>query len=55
MTVLGYCGGSHCRPGYADTLRRAGAIAAFADMRELPGLIAKRGQTGGALESAALS
>ena len=56
MTVLGYCGGSHCRPGYADTLRRAGATATFADMRELPGLIAKLEQTGGALpESAALS
>jgi HAD superfamily hydrolase (TIGR01509 family) len=39
MTVLGFCGGSHCRPGYADTLRAAGAAATFDDMRELPGLI----------------
>jgi HAD superfamily hydrolase (TIGR01509 family) len=40
MTVLGFHGGSHCRPGYADTLRGAGAVVTFDDMRELPGLIA---------------
>jgi HAD superfamily hydrolase (TIGR01509 family) len=40
MTVLGFHGGSHCRPGYADTLRAAGAAATFGDMRELPRLIA---------------
>jgi HAD superfamily hydrolase (TIGR01509 family) len=39
MTVLGFHGGSHCRPGYRDTLRAAGAIATFDDMRQLPGLI----------------
>jgi beta-phosphoglucomutase-like phosphatase (HAD superfamily) len=39
MTALGFHGGSHCRPGYADTLRAAGAIVTFDDMRELPGLI----------------
>jgi HAD superfamily hydrolase (TIGR01509 family) len=39
MTVLGFHGGSHCRPGYADTLRAAGAAATFDDMRELPGVI----------------
>jgi HAD superfamily hydrolase (TIGR01509 family) len=39
MTVLGFHGGSHCRPGYADTLRAAGAAATFDDMRQLPGLI----------------
>jgi beta-phosphoglucomutase-like phosphatase (HAD superfamily) len=39
MTVLGFYGGSHCRPGYADTLRAAGAAATFDDMRQLPGLI----------------
>jgi HAD superfamily hydrolase (TIGR01509 family) len=39
MTVLGFHGGSHCRPGYGDTLRAAGAIATFDDMRQLPGLI----------------
>jgi len=39
MTVLGYHGGSHCRPGHAETLRAAGAAVTFGDMRELPGLI----------------
>ena len=41
MTVLGFHGGSHCRPGYAETLRAAGAAATFDDMRELAGLIAR--------------
>ena len=40
MTVLGFHGGSHCRPGYADTLRAAGAAVTFDDMRQLPGMIA---------------
>ena len=39
MTVLGYYGGSHCRPGHADTLRDAGAAAIFDDMRQLPEMI----------------
>ena len=39
MTVLGFHGGSHCRPGYGDTLRAAGAAMTFDDMRRLPGLI----------------
>jgi HAD superfamily hydrolase (TIGR01509 family) len=39
MTVLGFHGGSHCRPGYGETLRAAGAILTFDDMRQLPGLI----------------
>jgi HAD superfamily hydrolase (TIGR01509 family) len=39
MTVLGFHGGSHCRPGYADMLRAAGAAMTFDDMRQLPGLI----------------
>jgi HAD superfamily hydrolase (TIGR01509 family) len=43
MTVLGFHGGSHCRPGYADTLRAAGAAVTFDDMRELPGLIGRIG------------
>ena len=41
MTVLGFHGGSHCRTGYADTLRAAGARMTFDDMRQLPGLIAQ--------------
>jgi len=47
MTVLGYCGGSHCRAGYAETLRLAGATATFDDMRQLPGLIAQSGRKAG--------
>jgi HAD superfamily hydrolase (TIGR01509 family) len=41
MTVLGFHGGSHCRPGHGDTLRAAGAVTSFDDMRQLPGLIAR--------------
>jgi HAD superfamily hydrolase (TIGR01509 family) len=41
MTVLGFHGGSHCRPGYADTLQAAGAFRTFDDMRRLPGLIGR--------------
>lgn len=39
MTVLGFHGGSHCRPGYADRLHAAGAAIVFNDMRQLPALI----------------
>ena len=41
MTVLGFHGGSHCRPGHRDTLRAAGATVTFDDMRQLPGLIGR--------------
>jgi HAD superfamily hydrolase (TIGR01509 family) len=44
MTALGFHGGSHCRPGYGNTLRAAGAIRAFADMRQLPDLIGRIAQ-----------
>ncbi len=44
MTVLGFHGGSHCRAGHAETLRKAGAMATFDDMRQLPDLIAQIGQ-----------
>ena len=43
MTVLGFHGGSHCRPGYGDRLRAAGAAATFDDMRQLPELIERIG------------
>jgi HAD superfamily hydrolase (TIGR01509 family) len=43
MTVLGFHGGSHCRPGHEDRLRAAGAALSFGDMRQLPGLIAQIG------------
>jgi HAD superfamily hydrolase (TIGR01509 family) len=39
MTVLAFYGASHCRPGYDKTLRAAGAVMTFDDMRQLPGLI----------------
>jgi HAD superfamily hydrolase (TIGR01509 family) len=39
MRVLGFHGGSHCRPGHAEKLRAAGAAILFDDMRQLPGLI----------------
>lgn len=39
MTVLGFHGGSHCGPGHADTLLRAGAGLTFDDMRQLPELV----------------
>jgi len=41
MTVLGFHGGSHCTAEHEDALRKAGTAATFADMRELPGLIAR--------------
>ncbi len=43
MPVLGFHGGSHCREGYGDKLRAAGATATFDDMRQLPELIARLG------------
>jgi len=39
MAVLGFYGGSHCRPGYAEPLREAGALLTFDDMRRLPELV----------------
>jgi HAD superfamily hydrolase (TIGR01509 family) len=39
MTVLGFHGGSHCRPGTAATLRGAGAAATFEEMWRLPAMI----------------
>ena len=44
MTVLGFHGGSHCRPGHAETLRAAGAAVTFDDMQTLPDLIARVGR-----------
>ncbi|MDO8980594.1 MAG: HAD family hydrolase [Afipia sp.] len=41
MTVIGFTGGSHCRPGDADRLRAAGAAIVIDDMRALPALIAQ--------------
>ena len=41
MTVLGFCGGSHCAPDHVAALSVAGASAIFADMRQLPQMIAE--------------
>jgi HAD superfamily hydrolase (TIGR01509 family) len=41
MIVLGFHGGSHCTTGHAGMLRKAGAVATFDDMRQLPGLIVR--------------
>lgn len=43
MTVFGFCGGSHCGDGHAETLRQAGADLTFADMHQLPDLVRRRG------------
>jgi HAD superfamily hydrolase (TIGR01509 family) len=47
MTVLGFHGGSHCPSDHAEMLRTAGAVTAFDDMRQLPGLIAEISQKPG--------
>ncbi|MGL5168820.1 MAG: HAD family hydrolase [Afipia sp.] len=41
MTVIGFTGGSHCRPDDADRLRTTGAAIVIDDMRALPDLIAQ--------------
>lgn len=41
MTVIGFTGGSHCRPGDGERLRGAGAFTVIDDMRALPDLIAR--------------
>jgi HAD superfamily hydrolase (TIGR01509 family) len=46
MSVLGFHGGSHCRPGHGDKLREAGAATIFDDMRHLPALIAAEAAAG---------
>ena len=39
MRVVGFTGGSHCRPGHAERLRAAGAAVACLDLRDLPALL----------------
>ena len=39
MRVIGFTGGGHCRPGHAERLRAAGALAVCDHMQRLPGLI----------------
>jgi HAD superfamily hydrolase (TIGR01509 family) len=45
MTVFGFTGGSHCRPGHGERLVAAGAERVFAEMSALPELIAQRNAT----------
>jgi HAD superfamily hydrolase (TIGR01509 family) len=35
MPVVGFVGGSHCRPGHAEAMHEAGCVAVFARMEEL--------------------
>jgi HAD superfamily hydrolase (TIGR01509 family) len=35
MPVIGFVGGSHCRPGHADTMRDAGCVEVFAQMADV--------------------
>ncbi|MDP9898825.1 HAD family hydrolase [Variovorax ginsengisoli] len=53
MRVLGFLGGSHIGAGHAARLAEAGAMDVFADMRELPGLIAVAEQSSGDLRRSA--
>jgi HAD superfamily hydrolase (TIGR01509 family) len=39
MRVLGFTGGSHCRPGHGYSLREAGAMETFNTMLRLPTLL----------------
>jgi HAD superfamily hydrolase (TIGR01509 family) len=42
MPVIGFAGGSHCGPGWADKLLAAGADGVFDDMRALPAIVQRR-------------
>lgn len=44
MIVLGFHGGSHCRPDHAASLRDAGATLVFDDMRQLPIILSRLGE-----------
>jgi HAD superfamily hydrolase (TIGR01509 family) len=35
MPIIGFVGGSHCRPGHADAMREAGCVEVFARMVDL--------------------
>jgi beta-phosphoglucomutase-like phosphatase (HAD superfamily) len=45
MTAYGFIGASHCRADHRERLSTAGADLVFAEMRELPSLIAQRNAT----------
>jgi beta-phosphoglucomutase-like phosphatase (HAD superfamily) len=35
IPIIGFVGGSHCRPGHANAMRDAGCVAVFSRMREV--------------------
>jgi HAD superfamily hydrolase (TIGR01509 family) len=39
MRAIGFTGGAHCRPGHAEQLQTAGAMAIAADMTSLSGML----------------
>lgn len=39
MPVIGFVGGSHCRPGHAGAMRRAGCVEVFSRMDEVAGFL----------------
>ncbi|MGZ8410024.1 MAG: HAD-IA family hydrolase [Hyphomicrobium sp.] len=41
MRSFGFIGGGHAPPGHGAALRKAGAALVFAQMTDLPGLIAR--------------
>jgi HAD superfamily hydrolase (TIGR01509 family) len=43
MTVIGFCGGSHCGPEHGVALQARGAVLVIDDMRELPSATARLG------------
>jgi hypothetical protein len=41
MTAIGFCGGSHCRPGHEERLKARGGALVIADMGELATAVAE--------------
>jgi HAD superfamily hydrolase (TIGR01509 family) len=41
MTAIGFCGGSHCRPGHGAVLEARGGAAVIADLRDLADAIVR--------------
>ena len=47
MPVIGFTGGSHCRPGRDDAMREAGCVAVFGRMDEVAAFLRVRDQRDG--------
>jgi HAD superfamily hydrolase (TIGR01509 family) len=47
MAVVGFCGGSHCRDGHAESLAAAGCSQVFARMADLAGFLSAAVSGGG--------